>query len=360
MKKDAQEVESVNSTSIADALKEAFDAQMADSDNDTQTHDAQESEVNKEIEANQDTQSGDDQPLEAATEEPNNDSTESVSVQPPEHWAAADKDVFNSIEDSKLKEWVIGRHNQMEADYTNQKKDLSNFVSEYEPVDKIISSLRPMMAKHNVNTQQMIGVWAQTQQDLLYKPKETLLSLAKEYNVDLSDAVDAQEPAEIIDPDIKRLNDQISGLQNQLQTVTQNSQQTELDTWMGKIQNFAEEKDESGNLKNIYFNDVMPDMISQANIMKSQGLNPNLAELYESATWSNKAVREKILASQQQADADKRAEQARVIEEKKRAQIQSAKRASKSVSGQGVGSAQTASGSITDTLWEAYNQSVNQ
>ena len=64
------------------------------------------------------------------------------------------------------------------------------------------------------------------------------------------------------------------------------------------VADFMNAKDENGNLKHPYFNDVREDMI---NIVKS-GLETDIEKAYERAIWANNDIRTKIIASQNQAN----------------------------------------------------------
>lgn len=310
------------------------------------------SEVSGSSETNEQGEEGDArQPGAESVHKSAEDNPEEIT--PPEHWAQADKDVFNGIEDPKLKQWMMGRHTAMEADYTNKRKESADFLREYEPVDKVLSPLRPLMAQRNMSTDQVIGMWAQTQQDLMYRPAEAIKQLAETYNVDLNQFAKRPEDEGFTDPQIEKLNAQINALQSTVNTQNQANQQSQVSAMQARIDEFAAQKDESGNLKHPYFNDVMDTMISQAALLKQQGLNPSLPELYESAIWANPQTREKQLTLQREQEQVRLAEEAKKRDEQKKRDLEKSKAASKSVSGDGSGST-PASNDVQAALESAF------
>lgn len=248
------------------------------------------------------------------------------SIKAPDHWAEADKQAFSKAS-PEVKEWALRRDKEMTADYTRKTQEIAEFRKHWQPLHDMFS---PYISQ-GVQVAPLIQGWAQVAQHLQQNPKEALLQLAKQHNVDLTpqqadDIWSNEQPQNVNDPRVADLQKRVETLTGHLQQRDQMEQQTRLKTFENDIQQFAQQKTESGDPAHPYFDELLNDMVTMARAMQAQGMKPELKDLYEKALWANPSTREKHTAAQQKAAA-KAAEQEAIAKAKK------AKQASKSVGG---------------------------
>jgi len=106
----------------------------------------------------------------------------------------------------------------------------------------------------------------------------------------------------------------------------QSDQQARYDDANRQITEFANAKDADGNLLHPHYAELEGEMMQLAWADRSAGRTPVIANLYERAAWANPVVRDKMLASQREAD-DREAAAAR------KAKAEAALRAGSSVTG---------------------------
>jgi len=106
----------------------------------------------------------------------------------------------------------------------------------------------------------------------------------------------------------------------------QSDQQARYDDANRQITEFANAKDADGNLLHPHYAELEGEMMQLAWADRSAGRTPVTANLYERAAWANPVVRDKMLASQREAD-DREAAAAR------KAKAEAALRAGSSVTG---------------------------
>lgn len=267
-------------------------------------------------------------------------------LEAPEHWAAKDKELFSSIP-KEGQEFLLRRHKEMEADYTRNKQELSETRKQVDEIGQHIKPFEQFAQQQGMTTNQLVAQWAQAQNMLLQgKGKELLHGLAQMYNIDIGPTPEQGEE----DPRIARLNETVAELQNRLNQTNQTIQTSTVNTMQERLNQFAEQKDEKGNLLHPHFDDVMEDMTYLAKIEKQQGRTPDINKIYERAVWMNPEVREKILASQREAEAEKARQDAERKKKEEKERAEKANLASAHASGDGSAPAPTQDGSDLRSL----------
>lgn len=136
------------------------------------------------------------------------------------------------------------------------------------------------------NAREYFGSLAAIDDGFEKDPVAMLKTLAESYGIDLSGQQQAQP---------NPLENKISQLENALQQMQQSQQQQVVER---EFNDFANAKDEAGNLKHPFVKDVLAEIKS----VFAAGAAKNFAEAYEKAVWLNPAVREKLIAEKAQAD----------------------------------------------------------
>lgn len=150
-------------------------------------------------------------------------------------------------------------------------------------------------------------------------PGEFVMWFAKQQNLDLDALLDAADAGQAnADPAFSALQNEVQQLRATVQQQQSGQQQADQQALVARVEQFATEKDNGGNLVRPYFAEVaqaIPAYV-QALRLSQPNLSPDqiLAQAYQSACWASPEVRAKMQAEtdrQRQADATARAEQAR-------------------------------------------------
>lgn len=146
-------------------------------------------------------------------------------------------------------------------------------------------------------------------------PSNFVLWFAQQHNIDLDALLDKVEAANAnTDPIVRQLQGQVQQLTGTISNFQASQQQAVHNANLEAVQQFANEKDETGNLKRPYITDVMDAWASQITAIRA--MNPNmpnadvLEKAYQNACWADPNVRAKMQQANQ--EAARRQEQQRV------------------------------------------------
>lgn len=193
------------------------------------------------------------------------------------------KDSFNQLP-TEWQKYLATREKEVE-------QGLSKARNQYSWVDKVYNDRREALAAQGYNSaQDYINDLVLISDALAKDPTATLEALRSNYGVEAS----GQEN--------NALQRQLMALQ---QTVNQqqsylNAQRQE--SIMNALNAFMNAKDESGNAKHIYFDDVRDEMVA---LLKS-GLAKDYDDAYNQAVWRVESVRNKMIAAQAKAELEQK------------------------------------------------------
>lgn len=240
-----------------------------------------------------------------ANEEQNNgvpaDTPEVLSA--PEAYTQEFKDAFNSLAPNWQKYLI-----QREEDAQKGISKLQGRLGTYKYVDDGYNAIKDILLSNGIKSpREYYDLMNNTFRALNYKPEETLKSLANTYGYDLQPLNPNNEDNN--NPyahEFAKINQELQDLKNYRYTQEQAIQAENRQKADQVVADFMNAKDENGNLKHPYFEDVREDMI---NIVKS-GLETDIEKAYERAIWANNDIRTKIIASQQQANINSKVAEA--------------------------------------------------
>ena len=226
------------------------------------------------------------QPQTVATSENNNETapaepTEVITA--PNSYKQDFKDSFNQLP-TEWQKYLATREKEVE-------QGLSKARNQYSWVDKVYNDRREALAAQGYNSaQDYINDLVLISDALAKDPTATLEALRSNYGIEAS----GQEN--------NALQRQLMALQ---QTVNQqqsylNAQRQE--SIMNALNAFMNAKDESGNAKHIYFDDVRDEMVA---LLKS-GLAKDYEDAYNQAVWRVESVRNKMIAAQAKAELEQK------------------------------------------------------
>lgn len=193
------------------------------------------------------------------------------------------KDSFNQLP-TEWQKYLATREKEVE-------QGLSKARNQYSWVDKVYNDRREALAAQGYNSaQDYINDLVLISDALAKDPTATLEALRSNYGIEAN----GQEN--------NALQRQLMALQ---QTVNQqqsylNAQRQE--SIMNALNAFMNAKDESGNAKHIYFDDVRDEMVA---LLKS-GLAKDYEDAYNQAVWRVESVRNKMIAAQAKAELEQK------------------------------------------------------
>ena len=227
------------------------------------------------------------QPQTVATTSENNNETAPAEptevITAPNSYKQEYKDSFNQLP-TEWQKYLATREKEVE-------QGLSKARNQYSWVDKVYNDRREALAAQGYNSaQDYINDLVFISDALAKDPTATLEALRSNYGVEAS----GQEN--------NALQRQLMALQ---QTVNQqqsylNAQRQE--SIMNALNAFMNAKDESGNAKHIYFDDVRDEMVA---LLKS-GLAKDYEDAYNQAVWRVESVRNKMIAAQAKAELEQK------------------------------------------------------
>lgn len=194
------------------------------------------------------------------------------------------KDGFKSLPQDWRK-YLIEREKQVEKGFS----DFGNKVNGYKYVDDLFNGRQDRLKASGFNNaKEYIDYLALVDDGLAVDPKATINELRKVYGITDGD-VAANGSAN--DDLAAKVNMQERQLQQLMQALQGDRIRRELDT-------FKATKDDAGNPKYPYFDDVVKNMcmLMDSHVCKS------LEEAYNQSIWGNEEIRKKLIEAQAKAD----------------------------------------------------------
>ncbi len=171
-------------------------------------------------------------------------------------------------------------------------------------IDDIFSKEKSRLEKSGITDPEVwVKALAYFDSALENHPQETLRYLAQAYNVNLSAESDTQIVQEI-SVRLQKIEEHLAFLQQALVVKEQKAEQQ-------AFENFAEDRDEEGNLLHPYFEQVRSEMLF---LLNSNAVT-DLDKAYEQALWMNPQTRAVMIAKQSAKQVRELAEEAEKAKE---------------------------------------------
>lgn len=198
--------------------------------------------------------------------------------------------------------------------------DRASRYTEYDQLEQVLGPRREIWGQQGITPAMAINQVLTLSEFATRDPANFVLWFAENNGIDLDAVLDQHEASQHGDPLVRNLQGQVAQLTQTLQQQQGNSQQQQHEANVRMVENFAQEKDEGGNLKHPYFAEVTPMFASF--VQATRQSNPTmpseqvLQQAYESACYANPTVRAKIQADEALA---RRKETAAAVQAKKQA-----------------------------------------
>ena len=246
--------------------------------------------------------------METQSETPTSDNVEEQPVSQEtaviDEWMDAPKSYTKEYQDTfktlspDWRKYLIEREKQVERGFSEK----NNRIESYKWADNAFNSRQERMAKLGFQkAQDYIEHMTAIDDALELNPAETIKALANAYGVNFGETTNS-------DTEVQR---QIATMQQEMQSYRdfiKNQQQQQANN---EFNAFINAKDEAGNPKHPYFEDVKADM---SNLL-AQGRARNFEEAYNAAIWANEAVRQKLIEESVKQQLNSKVEAAKVAKD---------------------------------------------
>ena len=216
----------------------------------------------------------------------------------PEHWPTEERESFDTLPE-EAKPFVLTQGERLHAHHQKRVEELSSereALNRLTPLDQELAPYREQFKLQGVNEVDVVKQLMAVRTSLQTAPLETIKWLAQTTGVNLDNISDET----LADPTETRLNAVEQQVQNVQQTNTQAIQQQSYDiarqNAQSQIDTFAEAKNEDGNLKHPYYENVLETMTAITRADQAEGKTVDLSDVYQRACWMHEPTRGKLLA----------------------------------------------------------------
>lgn len=299
----------------------------------------------------------DETPAEEPVEEeaPEGEEEPSPYDTPPSSWkkeAAAD---WSLIPAGVRQE--IHRREQNMLDGIQQYKGAADFghtlYKEFQPYEPMLRALNTNPAEA---TRQMLNQEYILRQGTPEQKGQLIAEAIQAYGIDPNlirlEQGGSQVPPELqqaltpLQQEVDRLKQELDQQRSQAQQATEAATRAQREDVSQEVEGFRSALDDSGKLKNPYFEQVRDDMSA----LLANGRASGLQDAYDKAVWANPEVRSKLIAQQRKAEREAAAKKA----------AEAKKAAAANVQDQGSLPGKEATGTMEDTIREQYRKLTGQ
>ena len=236
-----------------------------------------------------------------ATEAPEKPEPEPEALDSPAHWSLEHQEMFRGLE-PKAQAFLMDRSKDMEAAHTRRSQEIA-------PLRNAQERWTPYLQQIQADPAQMFDSLVQHEYALRtgtnQQKLDLLFELGRVYGVTLPENGNGQpspeeDPFQIqqkIQAALMPLAQRVQQLTGQGAAQQQQAQVDQVDQAAQNIQAFRDATGDDKKPSHPYFAEVEADMLAMAQAKSAAGQPLDLAELYESACWTNASVREKMQAS---------------------------------------------------------------
>ena len=294
--------EEVENTTIPDAPKQVENTNSEESDSESLDQVAPE---NEEEATDSKEEPSETEGSEASQEPP---------LEAPRNWSEDVRSKFNNLP-RDAQEYMLKRDKEMTADYTRKTQEVAEQRKSYESLDKVIAPMRQHINASGVGEAEYISRLLNADMALRNNPKMALKQLAQGYGIELSsineDTVDWNES----DTQISQLQQQNQAILAELNQFKRQNLESQRVQTENQISNFANAKDDKGNLKFPHFEKVRVKMGNLIDAKEAKGLE----DAYTKAVrLDDDLYKESLEAQRKSAKAEEDAKRKAAVEKAKK------------------------------------------
>ena len=251
------------------------------------------------------------------------ETAEETPLDPPEHWSLDHQKMFRELAPD-AQSFLMDRSKDMEAAHTKRSQEIAPLRNATEKWSPYLTQLQ---AEPSQVFDSLMGYEYGLRTGTNEQRMNILLGLARDYGVDFAKNGGPEAPSAEEDPfgihskiqaAVNPLAEQVQSLTGNVQSQTANDQQSRLTAKEREIEEFRTSTGADGKAAHPYYAEVQGDMLAAAQAKSASGQPLDIAELYETACWSNPSVRAKMQAAENHSAqlAQRKAEQDRATRAK--------------------------------------------
>ena len=220
-----------------------------------------------------------------STEEPSDDTpvaavdgqdSQEPPLEAPKNWSEEVRSKFKDLP-RDAQEYMLKRDKEMTADYTRKTQEVAEQRKSFESLDKVIAPMRQQISASGISEAEYISRLLNADMALRNNPKMAIKQLAQGYGIDLS-SYDSDSVELETDSQISQLQQQNQAILAELNQFKQQNLQSARQQTENQITNFAEAKDDNGNLKYPHFTKVRVKMGNLIDAGEAKGLEDAYAK----------------------------------------------------------------------------------
>ena len=199
--------------------------------------------------------------------------------------------------DPKAQSFLMDRSKDMEAAHTKRSQEIA-------PLRNAAEKWTPYLSQMQAEPSQVFDKLMQHEYGLRTGTNEQkiniLLGLAHDYQVDMRTNGNGEPPSAEEDPfeiqakiqaAVGPIAQQVQQMNGNMQQQQGYSQQASQAAAQQNIDEFRDRKGADGKPAHPYFSEVFDEMLARAQAKQAAGQTPDIAQLYEEATWTSSSVR---------------------------------------------------------------------
>jgi hypothetical protein len=215
----------------------------------------------------------------------------------PKSYTKEYQDTFKTLSPDWRK-YLIEREKQVERGFSEK----NNRIESYKWADNAFNSRQERMAKLGFQkAQDYIEHMTAIDDALELNPAETIKALANAYGVNFGETTNS-------DTEVQR---QIASIQQEMRSYKDFVKAQQQQQANSEFNAFINAKDEAGNPKHPYFEEVKADMMALFNEERAT----NFEDAYQKAIWANEAVRQKLIEESVKQQLNSKVEAAKVAKD---------------------------------------------
>jgi hypothetical protein len=224
------------------------------------------------------------------------------AIEAPQSWSAEARAHWAKLP-PEAQQYIAQREGEAHKEITSRGEKLKAF----EPLDGVLQSYKDDLSRRGVQPAQAVAMLLEAQRKLDADPLGGLVNIGLTYGIDLRPLLNGQAP-QVAQPDprVQQLEARVNELLQQVSARQQQEEQQVVSQAEALVTEFKKDKP--------YFQDVETEMLALIPALRQRHPEASHKELlqkaYESATYANPAIRERILTDQRKTDEEKRAKEA--------------------------------------------------
>jgi hypothetical protein len=246
-------------------------------------------------------------------------------LEAPPTWAQEIKEKFTKTP-REWQEFLLQRHKDTESLVTKRTQEAAQARKAWEQFSQTLAPYRTFFQREGMDDLGGIKFLLNNYAALRQDPEGTIKHLAQRYGVNLSQTQD-----QYVDPQVKALQDQIARLTAHVEQQGMSASEAQVQSLTNSVGQWSQAKDEAGNPKYPYFDEVVEDMVANIHALRNRGEEVSLDKLqdiYDRAVYANPSTRAKVLLAQKESEQKK-------LEEERKKKAAAARTAGFDVKGQG-------------------------